>query len=192
MGDCQIGYFIIIIAFTSFAILQYCNCEIMRSLLGKIKKYKLALLIIATAIFPIFAYWLQFHKYGISHDTSDWGTFGDYIGGVYSVVLTIVLAYITYIINKRDLHQKEKREIIKSIYKQVSNLQSDQIDINKVNELTSYIIGNELVLSPTIFYRLIRITDYYKVVANDSSQINISHEQNIMELLKSYYNEPGI
>ena len=51
------------------------------------------------AVFAITAYVINFHNSGISNDTSHWGTFGDYIGGVLGTVFSftsVLLIYLTF------------------------------------------------------------------------------------------------
>ena len=65
---------------------------------------------------PILCYIINFASYGVSGNVSDWAAFGDYIGGVYSVVLTIVLVYVSYSLNKKSEKEKEKLRAIHEIY----------------------------------------------------------------------------
>lgn len=45
-------------------------------------------------IIPIGIYWLQFRTAGMSNDPEKWAQFGDYVGGVYSVLVTILAIYL--------------------------------------------------------------------------------------------------
>ena len=56
---------------------------------------------------PIILYISNFKNYSLSKEPADWGTFGDYIGGIYSVVLAVVLVYVTYTINRKNDELKE-------------------------------------------------------------------------------------
>lgn len=59
------------------------------------------------ASIPLITYILNFANYKISDDPEKWAFFGDYIGGVYSVVLTCILTYLMYQLNKKDEQRKE-------------------------------------------------------------------------------------
>lgn len=64
---------------------------------------------IAVFVLPIFVYFLNFHG-GFSNDHSDWSAFGDYIGGVYSVIVAILLFYLTINANFSAEKRNEKKE----------------------------------------------------------------------------------
>lgn len=67
------------------------------------------------ASIPLITYILNFANYKISDDPEKWAFFGDYIGGVYSVVLTCILTYLMYQLNKKDEQIKEKKIFAKSL-----------------------------------------------------------------------------
>lgn len=46
-------------------------------------------------LIPIAIYILNFKKHSLSDDPGDWGTFGDYLGGVLNPILAIIGLYIT-------------------------------------------------------------------------------------------------
>ena len=59
------------------------------------------------ASIPLITYILNFANYEISDDPENGHFFGDYIGGVYSVVLTCILTYLMYQLNKK-MNNKER------------------------------------------------------------------------------------
>lgn len=78
----------------------------MKKLKAFIKKYHLWVMAVVLCI-PILCYIINFASYGVSGNVSDWAAFGDYIGGVYSVVLTIVLVYVSYSLNKKAKRERK-------------------------------------------------------------------------------------
>lgn len=77
---------------------------------------------ICIALIPIVAYIFNFRNLSISKDPEKWAFFGDYIGGVYSVVLTCILTFLMYQLNKKDEALKEKKNLQKLRFKRLMNL----------------------------------------------------------------------
>lgn len=138
---------------------------------------------------PIGLYLCKFSGNDFSDNPADWGTFGDYIGGVYSVVLTVALVYVTYILNKKNEQNKEKLHAVKDIYTIISSIESDNINIDDINILVKKIVANKLHLRESIYNKLIAMTDYYKQVALDKSLIDLEKEATLKNMIKDYYNE---
>ena len=153
----------------------------------KLNWWKIVFLI--SLFLPVIFYICNFSRNGFSDNPADWGTFGDYIGGVYSVVLTLALVYVTYILNKKNEHNKERLHAVKEIYARISNIESDNINIDDINHLVKYVVANKLHLRESIYRQLIIMTDYYKEVAVDKSKIDIEKEAALKNALKEYYNE---
>lgn len=83
-----------------------------------IKKYifRIALVLSTLVILiPIVVFVFHFNSQIISNSISDWGSFGDYIGGlintVVSILSLIILAYITYLIGENS-NKENKRLFI--------------------------------------------------------------------------------
>lgn len=68
----------------------------------QIKKYSLEIILVvcvASAAIAVHAYYKNFHLWGLSDQTNNWGTFGDYIGGVVGTIFSftgVVLIYLTF------------------------------------------------------------------------------------------------
>lgn len=61
---------------------------------------------------PIYKYYQNFNQFGISLDTTNWGTFGDFIGGTVGSIfgfISVILIYVTFE-NQRNTSQLEKFE----------------------------------------------------------------------------------
>lgn len=143
------------------------------------------------AMIPILAYILNFMGHKISNDPEKWAFFGDYIGGVYSVVLTCILTYLMYQLNKKDERNKEKKIFAKSLLHTVNefNKSSSNLDVSKVDYFRNQIIDNEfLFVNESDFLRLIDIADYYLILCTDISQRRPEKDIQIKSFLKDIYN----
>lgn len=57
---------------------------------------------IGLIVVPVGFYFYQFGKYGLSHNSEDWGILGDYLNVWVSMASLILLATLTYVIYKDD------------------------------------------------------------------------------------------
>ena len=121
------------------------------------KKIALVLLFIA----PVAVYVITFRQYSISEDPSDWADFGSYIGGIYTVVVTIFAVYLTRHLENRDLEKMKAKEAIGSIFEQISRIDSKNVNMNMVNKLLRLINQNELYLPSYLYDRLLDLHDDY-------------------------------
>lgn len=66
----------------------------------------LGLLLLFLLVAPILVYWLNFKGYGVSDNPSNWGVFGDYIGGVLNPFIAFlnlgILIYLTVFVSRED------------------------------------------------------------------------------------------
>ncbi|RFM31231.1 putative phage abortive infection protein [Chitinophaga silvisoli] len=75
---------------------------VINSLISFVKKHWAEILVticILACIITILAYWINFRHEKISNLTANWGTFGDYTGGIMGTIISffsIVLIYATY------------------------------------------------------------------------------------------------
>ena len=145
-------------------------------------------LIILILLFPIILYVFNFREYEWSTEPADWGTFGDYIGGVYSVVLTLALVYVTYMMNRKNDEVRECKRAIKEIYTMVLELDSGNIEVEHIHKIIRCSDANSLHLSSEIYNRLIKEMDYYICIASDRKNIDLKKEAQIKDILKKYYN----
>jgi hypothetical protein len=154
-----------------------------------IKRKWLLLLAIVACIIPVIAYIIRFYSYGFSKDPTDWGTFGDYIGGVYSVILSIIAIYVTYMISEREDKAKEKRKILTELYKVIISIRSEEVDLQKVNKIVSTADANQLILPKVIYAEVIRYSDYLKEIYGKPANINLQTEKRMKDVLIEYLSE---
>ena len=62
-------------------------------------EYAVAILVVTM---PLAVYVIHFYDYPISENPSDWADFGSYIGGIYSIIVAILVVYLTRDLSKKD------------------------------------------------------------------------------------------
>ncbi len=81
------------------------------------------------AFLVVFAYFVKFSGFGFSNNHADWGTLGDYIGGVLNPTISVVTLYWltrSIILQKREL--QETREALRdTAYSQSKQATSSEI-----------------------------------------------------------------
>lgn len=143
------------------------------------------------ALCPLLFYIINFSNCEISNDPEHWAFFGDYIGGVYSVVLTCLLTALMYKLNKKDEELKEKRTLAKSLFEMVNKFHNStsNLDSEEVDKFRTVIINNEFIInSESTFRDLIDIADYYLLLCTDINNRSYNKEKEIRHLLKAIYN----
>ena len=60
-------------------------------------------------IAPIVVWMFQFGNCSISENPEDWGFFGDYIGGVYTVIVTFFAIHLTRYLQNRDVERNKAK-----------------------------------------------------------------------------------
>lgn len=112
---------------------------------------------------PILAYICNFGCNGISEDVSDWANFGDYIGGVYSVLITILAIYLTRELNQRDKQKESKRCAISQIHAQFLNITRCPVSTmaKSVNKFFKLIEDNRYYLSDEQLQKLQAFGNYF-------------------------------
>lgn len=190
LDNTYIGWFCVLFTELIFITLMVLYCmernSFSSSHLGRWwKKYIVMLML----ILPVIVYGYHFRENDWSSSPSDWGAFGDYIGGVYSVVLTIVLVYVTYTMNRKNDERKECKKAIKDIYKMILELNTSNIDLEQIHKIIRSIDANSLHMSSEMSNKLIREMDYYICVAADMGLIDLAKEEKIKAMLRFYYNE---
>lgn len=87
-------------------------------------------------IIPIIIYSINFHNHFISMDSSDWGTFGDFIGGITNPIIGIVnVLVLVYLTLKISEIEKNNRSIDQT-NRENENL--DGIRLEGFKELNSF------------------------------------------------------
>lgn len=91
-------------------------------------------LMVLLIIVPFVFYITNFFGSNLSSNTSDWGTFGDYFGGILNPIIGITNIVVLIIISYQIAGWDNKRHKNEFLYKAYCNL-SDKLDKYKTNEL---------------------------------------------------------
>lgn len=138
-------------------------------------------------VLPVVVYVIQFGKYNISDNPADWGVFGDYIGGVYTVLVTFFAIYLSRSLQKKDAEKNKAKAAVSVIYEQIGKIDYQHVDMRSVNRLLRLVKENELYVPQYLFDKLTDLYDDY-VVAKDNPHIfKKQNELNVKKQLKKLY-----
>lgn len=136
-------------------------------------------------VLPILVYFLNFH-YGFSPDHSDWSAFGDYIGGVYSVIVAILLFYLTINANFSAEKRNEKKEALKEIYEYIVDVSEEEANSDNRKTLRKLAQKKRLYISEDLYKKIIEFADYYIELEYDRSKRDPIRINSILEELAIY------
>lgn len=136
---------------------------------------------------PMLLYLLQFGKAGISGDPANWGAFGDYVGGIYSVMVTVIVIYLARMLDKNEAKRVKKQEAAEHLYKQIQKIDNRNVDMRSVNKFLRDIDINSLYFSDDLKDRLTNLYDYFVKLNEGTTNINEEKEQRILMELKRIY-----
>lgn len=146
-------------------------------------KYGLLVLGLPAAIFPLAFYVFHFHSYHISNDPVDWGVFGDFVGGVYSVLVAFLVVFLARKLDRKDEEQRVKKEALRAVYDQITFIQRDQKpNQNKVTKLFRLIEESKLFIDDDFYDRLKGLANHLSAQGRDRQL-----EKEIKDELKSEY-----
>lgn len=141
------------------------------------------LILLVLAIVPIAVYVWEFHSYMFSENPADWGVFGDYIGGVYSVIIAILVVYITRNLEKRDEEKRLKKEALRQVYLQITSIQQKQtVNQNKLTKLFRLIEESKLYIDDDFYERLKNLANFWGELGR-----NRKMEMEVLDELKEEY-----
>ena len=159
----------------------------MKKSLEKVLSGGLCLVIVGLLISPLVFYICVFNG-GFSDDYGAWSAFGDYVNGVYSVLLTIFIFILTQKITKLTERNAERRAALSDIYELVIDLCSD-VSMENSNKLQLYLNKARLFLLDDEYKKLMDFYDYSLSVSSSIMHRDISKEKEIKEfLIKKYKN----
>lgn len=150
------------------------------------KWWKVCLAVIVLSA-PLLVYICFFGGYSISDNPADWGAFGDYIGGVYTVLVTFFAIYLTRHLEKRDAVRNKAKTAVGAIYEQIVKIDYNHVDMRKVSKLLRLTKENELYITPSLFVHLTDLHDDYFEAKHDPKKFDIQKEETIKKELKRLY-----
>lgn len=139
---------------------------------------------------PIGAYILNFRNLDLSNDPESWAQFGDYIGGTYSVLITILAIYIARNLSRKDASQERRQRVAEALMKQIAKIKKctnqDQ-RVLTINKFMRLIDENQLVLSTALQTSMQELGDYFLGRINGDVE-NLAFEESKKEELIRLYN----
>jgi len=138
-------------------------------------------------VLPVVLYVVRFGKYKISDNPADWGVFGDYIGGVYTVLVTFFAIYLTRSLQKKDAEKNKAKAAVSVIYEQIGKIDYQHVDMRSVNRLLRLTKENELYVPQYLFDKLTDLYDDYVVAKDNPHRFNKQNELNVKKQLKKLY-----
>lgn len=154
---------------------------------GKSKKswciYAIGALIV---LLPWVVYVIYFHNQTISTSTADWGSFGDYIGGVSSVITAFVVIYISRHLDRKDTYHDKMRSAISEIYDQLVKIDAAHVDLRKNTKFLRLVDKNRLYLPESLYNDLVKLHDYYVSLQNNGNADPSFEDAIIKDLIKLY------
>ncbi len=138
---------------------------------------------------PVIAYIVNFWGTPISDDPTEWSEFGGYLGGVYSIIMALVVVYLTRTLAIHDEQASKRRKAIEEIYHQVIKIKRNNININSVNKIYTLLNQNKLYITEQSYKKITQLADYYLEVKDNTTMINILLEEDTISYLKNIYDE---
>ena len=151
-----------------------------------IKLFLLGLLILA----PIGIYVWNFHDHSFSHDPSVWGGFGDYFGGIYSIIVTILAVYLANILSKQNDSRKRIRNAVEEISNQIQTIEKGkQIDVRRLNRLYRLTRDYMLFIPESLYISLTELGDNFIENKDNRNNIDKNLLSDVKKQLKRLYLE---
>lgn len=152
-------------------------------------RYKFQIVAGILLLLPICAYITNFCDHGFSEDPAMWGVFGDFIGGVYNVLVAVLVFYVSRHLDKKEAKANKKAKAAYEIKSQIEKFESSKNRTKTVEKLTDLILTNKEVLGKSTYQILMALNDNLQHVVNKESEINKQLKKDVTDALDSFYNE---
>lgn len=154
----------------------------------KIRRTLKICLVGLVACLPLGWYVWQFRNCTISSDPNDWASFGSYVGGVYSVIVALLVVYIARDLTKKDEVTARRKKAVEVLYQQIIKVKSDRVDERSVHKIYNLLEDNKLYLSDRLYNEVKNLADYFLEVKGGTSVVDIAREDRVKEHLRMIYN----
>lgn len=134
---------------------------------------------------PATLYISQFWHHKFSDDPNDWGVFGDYIGGIYNVLTSLLLAYISYKISKMQTRGEHARNAAIDILSQIQSMKAKNYHHKSIDKLRRQAKDNETYIGKLLKENINMLADNYVQVKYDKEAVNQNLEQAVIKELKA-------
>lgn len=150
-----------------------------------LKKMFKILLLSLVILLPIIFFIYHFASHSFSNDISKWGAFGDFIGGVYSVYISIGLFFLSRKLGKTDEWRNKQRLHIEKLYGMIRSINNNgTLNVSMFADFVNEIASAELYLSKNIIKRIINLQDNYAEASENPEVLNMELETEVLGMLK--------
>ncbi len=156
-------------------------------MLSKCKKVlKIIIGLLSCAPLVLYIWW--FRNSSISADPNDWASFGSYVGGVYSVIVALLVVYIARDLTKKDEITAKRRKAVEALHQQIIKIASEKVDERSVHRIYNLLDENKLYLTDSLYDEVKKLADYFLEVKGGISNIDSTFEGRVKEHLREIYN----
>ena len=149
------------------------------------KKFFTISLIGILVLLPIIVFVFNFYSHSFSDDISEWGAFGDYVGGVYSVYISIGLYLLSRKLGRTDKLRNKQEFHIEKLYGIIHMIHNDITGNSKLlKDFANEIAYAELYLSDEMIKKVIDLQDNYAEASGNPGLVNIELESEVLSMLK--------
>lgn len=147
--------------------------------------------VLIAVLLPVVVYCINFnfYKFSISDNPSDWALFGEYIGGVYSVIVAFLVVYLTRYLSKEDNKRNKLIEVVENLYHQIKAIENKDYDYDSIAKLRNEIDLNELYLPEGIKNNLIKLADKFNEYKDNNGELDFEFKKSVMDSLKNIYEQ---
>lgn len=136
---------------------------------------------------PIIIFICVFCDSPISNNPEDWGNLGDYIGGIYSVLVAILVFVLTRSLKKRDDKFANRAKAAEGIFHQIQKVKNGK-NQHSIDKLIRDVHDNEIYLPQNLISKLIKLIDQYGEEKDSGISVDIEIENDVLANLKDIYN----
>lgn len=151
------------------------------------KRNKVVIVSSFIMILPVIIYVWHFRDHEVSDSPEDWGTFGDYIGGVYSVLVALIVLYLSHQLEKNRGRDASIKEHAEELFKQIGVIKNNNYNLNSCSKLLTLVNKAKLYLPPRICEMTESLANNYMSHKNDEMPLNQKLEQDTIKELKRIY-----
>ena len=142
-------------------------------------------LVVLFVLLPIIIFIYHFESHSFSKDISKWGAFGDYIGGIYSVYISIGLFLLSRKLGKTDERRNKQRLHIEKLYGMIRSINNNgTLNVSMFADFVNEIASAEFYLSNNIIKRIIELQDNYAEASENPEVLNMELETEVLGMLK--------
>lgn len=142
---------------------------------------------VITMMLPIAVYIFHFRNYNISDTTADWGSFGDYIGGIYSVLIAILVLYLSHLFEKNRERDASIKVHAEKLYTQINVIKNNNYNLRSCSKLITLVNNARLYLPLRICEKTESLANNYMSHKNDGEELNKRLEEETKRELKRIY-----